>query len=782
MQEAFKKKDYTEKNHAFPSDSIDPGKKDDSWFLKYFNAMYSYYLRDNGAIPYSRRFDYSLLRLYAEGNQPTTKYMDILCPRPEGKEGGSDIEREGWMNISWDIISVAPKFLRIFTGMFEKMEHDIIATSVNPQAIEAKDEYKWRLWAKAKEADFIAEMNQYMGIEENKKDEWIPASMQELEMFMEENFKLPTELSIELGCDYSFYISKWIEIKKRMLEDAFILGIKASQDYVDPIDNKVKARYLDPARLNTRYTNSKNFDNIDWWSYFDEKTIGELRQLGYFTEEELFNIAKQYATWGNNPKEWEWNFNYFDTFAQFSNIDAGMPYDNYIVQCMYGEMISTDTEKYKIKKSSDGVTRTYKEKYSYSKDSTENKKVETHKYQCTYKGYWIVGTNCVYDCGKAYIVPRPDKKRPQLSLNAYKYANKSILASIVPNLDSFQIAWLKLQNAKAMAAPAGLQIEIGTLENIDIGGGTLKPLNILAIRRQTGDLLYKATTHHSEILSPNSGKPVSELQGGIGSQLNEFIQTMEFDLNLIRQQTGMNDIVDASTPNPEQPVKTSLMAVEAANNALQPVYSGYVYVKENVAKKFALRLQIMANNGEITGYMPSLGKNIVQVFNITKDVTFEDMAIKIQLRPTTEMKQAVRMAALEAERLGKNQGGITHSDYLYIESKINEGNLKYARMYLAYKEDLYQKQVAAMQDRNMQMNGQNAQDLEAAKMASEQKKIQLETAAQIDLDNNLSKLRQAEEEQRHQNKLREIMAQGQVKAGEQIVKGQMAQKNNLETA
>lgn len=775
MEKAFKEEKYRDGKFAFPSDNIDPKNKDKDWFLKYFNAMYSYYLRDMGSIPYSRRGEFALNRLYAEGNQPTVKYMDILCPKDEKTN-----EREGWMNISWDIISVAPKFRRIFTGMFEKLEHDIIATAVNPQAMEAKDEFKWRLWAKSKLADWLADMNRMMGIEESKADDWVPSNMQELQMFMEENFKLPTELSIECGCDYSFYLSNWIEVKKRMLEDFFDNAVAASQDYVDPIDGKVKARYLDVARLITRYTKSKTFDNIDWWAYMDEKTVAELRQTGGFTEQELFNIAKQYSSYGSNIQDYVFP-DFYNYEAMLNDNALGMPYDNYRVSVLYGEMISTDTEKYKTKVTKDGVSRTFKESFNYNKGDTEKSTVDTHKYQCTYKGYWIIGTDYTYDCGKAYIVPRPDKKRPALSLNAYKYADKSILSSIIPNLDSMQLTWLKLQNAKAMAAPAGLQIEIGTLENISIGGNVLPPIQILALRRQSGDLLYKATTHHSEILSPNSGKPVSELQGGMGGQLEEFVQSFEFDLNIIRQQTGMNDIVDASTPNPEQPVKTSLMAVEAANNALQPIYSGYVFIKESVAKKFALRLQIMANNGEISGYYPALGRNVVQVFNITKDVSFDDMAIKIQLRPTTEMKQAVRTAAIEAERLGKNQGGITHSDYLYIESKISEGNLKYARMYLSYKENLYQKQVVALQDRNMKINGDNAQALEDKKIKAEQIKIQLETAADIDIKRAESSFRMKEEQQKHENKMREILATGQTKVGQEIVKGHINQKNNLES-
>jgi len=38
-------------------------KKDNTFFLQYFEAMYAEYVRDRGGIPYSRRFDFNLYDL-----------------------------------------------------------------------------------------------------------------------------------------------------------------------------------------------------------------------------------------------------------------------------------------------------------------------------------------------------------------------------------------------------------------------------------------------------------------------------------------------------------------------------------------------------------------------------------------------------------------------------------------------------------------------------------------------------------------------------------------------
>lgn len=768
MADYFQDKKFKEnKPVKFPSYYSE---KNDKFFLQYFQAMYSEYVKDKGSIPYSRRFDFNLYRLYGEGNQPTEKYMNILCPLPEGKTADSD--REGWMNISWDIISVLPKFRRIFTGIFEKIEHDVVATSVNDKALAEKEDYKWNLWAQKELKPFFESLDAEAGIE-SSTPAWLPGNMQELEMFMSESFKLLNEMSMEMGIDYAFYLSGWPEIKKRMLEDAFDLGVFACQDYVDPVDRKIKIKYLDPAKLIMRYSRDKQFSNIDYWGYIDEMTIGELRVKSKFDEETIQKIAFGYAGFADNVVDFQWD-DYYNLSS--NNVNASnpmLPYDSFRVNVMFGEFITTNGKVVKIVKGADGARRSYIDKRVTDQEWTaatkENREVDSGRYQQTMKGYWVVGTEFVFECGPAYVVPRENKKNPKLSLNAYKYANKSLLASCIPNADSFQLAWLKLQNAKAMASPAGLMIEIGVLENISIGEKTLSPLDILTIRRATGDTLYKANTHHSEVNSPGAAHPLQETQGGIGNQLQEFIQCMEYDLNMIRAMTGINEAIDASSPKERTAVGTSEMAAAAANNNLQPIYSGYIAVKEAISKKMVSRYQTMAANGEIKGYLPALGSNVLQVFTLSKDVSAEEYAIKLRVRPTDEMKQAVRAAALAAEQLGPKQGGISHSDYLYIEDKIQDNNLKYARLYLNYKEKLYSDQAAKMQTDNMQMNGKNMQDAEAAKTQGALQIMAAQTQSAVTVERAKTEGALVLENARHENKIREIGLANQGKIANTIV-------------
>lgn len=760
-------KDAKERKYKFPEASQ---KKDNQFFLQYFEAMYSEYVKDRGGIPYSRRFDFNLYDLYAEGNQPTEKYMDILCPR-EKKADGKIGDREGWMNISWDILSVAPKFERIFVGMFEKVEHEVTVSAINDKALEEKEDAKWNMWATKELQDFFSAQDKLAGIQSSEPD-WLPNSISELEMFMNDSFKLPTEMGMEMGIDYAFYLSNWREIKKRMLKDWFRKGVAFCEDYVDPVDKKIKVRYLEPQRVIVRYSKNPDFSNIDYWGYMDDMTISELRVKSGFDEDTLKSIAMEYVGYANNVVDFDWNGDYYNLTGNITNANnSELPWNNFRVNVMRGQFITSNTEVYKTKNNEDGSRKSFLiENWSEDrkKNNTPKKSYETHKYQVSMEGWWITGTKFTFGCGKSYIQPREEFKYPKLSLNAYKYANKSILASIIPNLDSFQLAWLKLQNAKVLAAPAGLDIQIGALENIDMGDGKMSPLQILSLRRQTGDLIYNLTTHHSEVNQAGSASPVSERQGGMGTQLKEFIESMEYDITLIRSITGINEVIDSSAPAERAPVKTSMVSVEAANNALQPIYSGYVSVKEGASKKIVTRYQTLAAQGDIKGYLPSLGRNVMQVFTITSAVSHEDYALKIVMKPTDEMKQAIRETAMEAVKLGPKQGGISQGDYLYIEDKIQNGNLKYARMYLSYKEKVYEKQAQAMQQQNMQLNGQNASQIEQTKGQNEVMKINAQRDADLAIEDKKGQNLLAEETLKHQNKMEEI-AQTALGKGHNIV-------------
>ena len=287
-----------------------------------------------------------------------------------------------------------------------------------------------------------------------------------------------------------------------------------------------------------------------------------------------------------------------------------------------------------------------------------------------------------------------------------------------------------------MAAPPGIAIEFTSLQNMTLGAGKLQPLELLKIRQQTGNLIYKATTHKGIPNTPSGWKPIQELQGGIGSQLMEFIKVFEFNINAIRELTGINQIADASTPNPEISVGGSEIALAATNNALRPIYSGYLSLKEQTAKNISLRLQLLIKHDKeaYTGYMPVIGTVGVQVISVGADTVDADYFIKYEAKPTEKRKENIKQAAITAMSPDRDGIiGIELPDFLMIERLLESGSLKYAEAFLNYKSKKNKERQQKLQRENMNLDKQREQ--EAIKLKNElvQSEVKINTDEEIRL-------------------------------------------------
>ena len=133
---------------AFPYHLLDPAQKGKAWCLQYAKAAYQTW--SNAYLWMQRRGDWLADRKYAEGNQTTQKYNDWF-QRSVNERG----ERATYLNLDWSIISTIPKIRRVVINHLLKMNYDIIATAVNPEAINAKETVKLRTWAEKQLQPFL---------------------------------------------------------------------------------------------------------------------------------------------------------------------------------------------------------------------------------------------------------------------------------------------------------------------------------------------------------------------------------------------------------------------------------------------------------------------------------------------------------------------------------------------------------------------------------------------------------------------------------------------------
>jgi len=689
---------YTKGGYPFPKDDINPKEKNEEWGKKWCEAMYSRWKTGKSAIPFSTVSEFASLRELADGKQDPRQYQKILL-----EVADPNAKMTGYMNINWDVFSVMPKFLRVVEGMLEQTDHQVVATAVDPSSTEEKESAKLDMQYRMKFKEILNYIDQSMGID--RTGEYVPESMEELNLYEGAGgFKLAKEIEIEQGLDYTFYISEWKEIKRQIIRDLCVINCAATKDYTDQYTKKVKVRYVDPAVFVGQYSKSVDHKNMEHAGELIQVLISDLRKLNPdIKEEELLALAKEYEGMNGNPA--------LSTYSYSTDTHSGT-YDGFLVDVMDSEWFSINSRYRTTRTTQYGTELTYDEEWG-KVHNTDKKKTEKFDIKVVYKCKLIVGTDHVYDFGLQFDVPRPGKKEVELSYHLYKLPYRSLVSLSESHLHQIALTYCKLQNAIAMASPPGIAIEFTSLQNMTLGKNKMEPLEILKIQRQTGNLIWKATTHKGIMNTPSGRNPIEELKGGIGAQLEEFITIFEFNTNAIRDLTGINQIADATTPNPEQSVGGSEIAMAATNNALRSIYGAYITLKEQTAKNISLRLQLLIKHDKeaYTGYMPVIGNIGVQVISVGADTVDANYFIKYEAKPTRERKVSILNAATKAMSPDRDGIiGIELADFLMIERLLESGSLKYAEAFLNYKTKKNKEKQQKLQEANMNLDKQREQE------------------------------------------------------------------------
>ena len=724
---------YSKNTFDNPSDDNDPAEKvkDETFFLKKSEWLYSLYLRDQCLVPYSKLAHFRLLRMYAQGMQPVQKYMELLTSRQRVKgrqEQYGLIEndkfvRKGMMNISWDIYSPMPKFRNKVIGLLDKIDFNITAHAVDEESDYQRNMMKWKTWAIKENAEFLNAVAEASGAKIPASDQSIPfepESKDQLDMISKMGgFKLWTEIAMQKLVKWGFDLSDWSEIKKRMYEDAFDIGYMGCVDYTDRFTQRARVEYLDMAYFVGRENRFNDFKDLSEAGQIRFFSIQTLRETGEFTDDELRNMASSYQGLIGNAQ--------LGLSAGPSPVTAAYDYGRYKffkIAVLDFEFESTDTEVYQIR-DVDGVKVPFKS----TQKKRKNEKYIDKKRKRFYRCKWVIGTKKVYDYGYQYDVPYSNDDEPRSSYSVYRTQTRSMTDLCIPSLDQLQIAVLRYRNAVAKAPPSGIRVEFGSLSNMTLGGNVMSPMDILKVYRDSGDLIFRATVDSSGKPLQGVGDPISELKGGMGQILQELITCFNLEINNIRELTGLSAVVDASAPTPESQVGTARIAEAAANDVLRPMVNAYKFNKQRAGRNMASRWQIIAAFAKdpITAIISAAGSNYTEIIKIGHELSLPTIGIMFESTIDEAMIAKIDQAALASMQMGKNgQPGITMSDYFVIQRILEQGECKLAEVYLSYREQAQKDQQQQMALQNQKASADAASQLEAQKAKTTQMQTQFE--------------------------------------------------------
>lgn len=694
----------------FPSHLIDPREKGRDWVLQYCKAAWSSFENDNPReIFYHARYRYEVIMQYAVGNQSINKYRPLMQV--------DEASNEDWLNIDWSVMPIVPKFRRIALGKLNKVGYNIVATPIDSLANEEVQDYFATLKAKIQLREEAAKLDP--SLLETPALQLMPneaKDMEELEMQMNYTFKHQMAIEAEMGIKLVLEQNQIEKLREGVRQDLFDYGVAGYKEYIDS-NGAIKIRKVNPRNILINYCKNKDFSDAAYIGEITEMTIADLKQMAgnQFSEQEYEEIAKKHVGFLGNPKEWP---------SSLSIYNKG--YDRFRIRILDLEFFSVNEMVFEQR-----IDRRGNKIYARGKYDDKNKrkdKFERVAYKVVYKGKWIIGTDYIFDYGLCTNMKRAKSSLMDTQMSYHLMAPEfydmkayGIMPYLLPMADAIQIAWYRLQNAINQARPKGIMIEMGALEDIPLGAGgkRLTPMKVLDLYNKTGTLVYRKSDSQGRM---SNYKPIEELENGLGRDVMNYWQIIQNNIQLIRDVTGMNEMTDGSTPDPRTLTTVAKLAYEGTNNALTNIVQGEKQLLESLSNAVILRLQDVASEGEVKGYVRALGSNTMKFFKASPNVALYEFGIFLEDKPTDEERAMLQQQVIA----GQSNGMLDIEDAIVIQ---NTDNLKVAQQLLAYKIKRRRKEE---EDKAMRMQQMNAQVQQESAMVAEQAKQQtIQTEGQV---------------------------------------------------
>lgn len=157
------------------------------------------------------------------------------------------------------------------------------------------------------------------------------------------------------------------------------------------------------------------------------------------------------------------------------------------------------------------------------------------------------------------------------------------------SITQMTLAHLKIQQLIAKMRPAGVQVDVSGLMDIDLGlGGTMTPLELQRVYDQTGNVYYRSLKDDGDT---RQAPPIQELRNdGSVSQIQAQISVYNFYLERLRQDIGTNESVEGQSVNPKLGLGVMQNQITASNRTTEYIYEGYLSLMQNTCRKISILL------------------------------------------------------------------------------------------------------------------------------------------------------------------------------------------------
>ncbi len=703
---------------GFPSQFVtDAEKASDEFGLQVGQAIqYEWFRKDGNQCRYYNQWrDFNRLRLYARGEQSVQKYKNELAI-------DGDLS---YLNLDWTPVPILPKFVDIVVNGMNDRLFKVKAYAQDAMSQAKRSKYQDMIEGQMAAKDVLTIIQNETGINPfiMEPDE-LPNTDEELSLYMQLNYKPAIEIAEEEAINTIFDENHYQDTRKRIDYDLTVIGIGVAKHEFLP-GAGVQISYVDPANIVYSYTEDPYFQDVFYWGEIKTLPITELLKIDpTLTREQMQEISMYSQSW----------YDYYNV-AQF--------YENslfYRDTCtlLYFNYKTTKKIVYKKKILEGGSSR------MIEKDDTFNPPVEMmeegrfEKVEKTidvwYDGVMVMGTNILLKWEMAENMVRP-KSASQHALpnyvavapRMYKGVIESLVRRMIPFADLIQLTHLKLQQVIARTVPDGVFIDADGLNEVDLGtGANYNPEDALRLYFQTGSVIGRSYTQEGEF--NNARIPIQQLTSNSGaSKTQMLLANYNHYLDMIRSVTGLNEVRDGSTPDPNALVGVQKLAALSSNTATRHILEGGLFIYRSLSEALTYRVADILKYADFKDdFANKIGKYNVSILNEIKDLYIYDFGIFIEISPDEEQR-----AQLEANiQIALAKGDINLEDAIDIREIKN---LKLANQLLKVKRIKKQDREEKMAMQKQAMIAQ--QQIESQQMASEAavQQIQLESQSKIQM-------------------------------------------------
>ena len=543
-------------------------------------------------------------KLYANGTQDTTIYTQLLTSLDPNNGDGS------FLNLDFTPVPILPKFVRIVVNKILSKKPYPNLEAVDPLSSSEKDMQRRKIEMQIKAKEKTSAIAEKLG-QGDSKTKNIPETLEEAEIFADNNIKSSGEIAAQIATSMTLEWNDFDDnVYRRAVLDLVRYGMGVVKRSNDP-NYGIVTEYVDPDKFIHSYTEDPGFNDLIYAGYIKTISISELRRIsaGQLEEEELEEIAKSTARKKGHDMTGFSKTRYDEHMQRYR-----YGYDEYMVDLLDFEFKAVDCMYYESKESKYGNVGFYSKGDDYKKpeNSVFEREVSKMENEVVYGGTYIINSKKIINYSLKTNMPKNihDLSRVNLSYsvvatNMVDMIPKSMVDSCIGFADQLQLTHLKIQQAIAKAKPDGLIIDIEGLENVQLGkGGELQPLDLQDIYEQTGVFYYRSKNPEGGFQNP----PIREIGNSIRN-INEFIALYNHYLRLIRDTTGINEMMDGSTPKGDTLVGVQQQAIAAGNNAIYDITNASMVLFKKVASDIVKCLQVIPRESILyKAYENAIGK------------------------------------------------------------------------------------------------------------------------------------------------------------------------------